>query len=920
MDGTTDNDRQGQSLVFRFAPWTVLILSYLALAGISRLFLFPDTNAPMLWLNSGFAAALLLRYGVRVWPLIALAAVLSALFITGPLFSATLVWTVVLTAGLMAVHALEPRLLLMLIDHAGTGGRRMLRHYPAFLISMGLIALGIVIAALPLSVIFHHHTPEALSPAQWLLLTWNSHLLGAFLALPLVLGNWRFQWLQGSAHRLIEPALWTAAFTATALIIQYQQLIAVYLTLPLMIWAATRFQLQGSVIAIALCSVTSLAILAHQGAAMPTQDLLLFQTLIMMMAGVSLYIRILLEDRLRIEVGLEHKVSERTWELQQKNQELEDEIYVREQAERSFRRSSRHYRALMETASNPIIVLDSDLHIRQWNSAAENLFGYSRDDVMDQGLMAFIPTPYQDEMAWKITKIQNTGLPGDSIEVPVKDFSGDRHTILWNINRLDDEDETVESSLILIGQDISEIRATQHRLHFLAHYDMLTGAANRRLFEDRCKQAMARALRHGHSCSLIALDVDHFKRINDTLGHEAGDALLKQMAERLRQCIRGEDTVARLGGDEFAVLLDDVNGAEGSEKVARNILSRLTEPVTVPGGELVITSSLGITVAPEDGSSYETLLKNADMAMYRAKRNGRNNIQFFSHAMNEEIQKQLRVERELGEAIQQGDMELWYQPVVDLNSGRIMALEALLRWHHRRDGLVSPAAFIEIAEQTGQLLQIGRWIYHNACLQARAAEAMHNRPTPVSINLSPRQYHHPLLAEALQEIIEQTGIQPSLLCLEVDEHILAQRPDDAITILERLRNLGISLILDQFGRGLSSVRLLRDLPFDQVKLDRSLLADVPNDGSSNAIIRTLVELAREMNLGVIASGVETDEQLRYLQSIQCQLVQGHRFCAPVPSSQLAELFSATRAGHSFHAGIQFDLLNHTEKNSDKEHS
>ena len=712
--------------------------------------------------------------------------------------------------------------------------------------------------------------------------------------------------------------LWALVFTAVAaLFLSQHQEGALVLMLPLMLWAATRFPTLWFALALGLCGIAGLGTIQQTTGSITSGHSLALHILLLTMLGVSLYVRLLLGYRARLAADLEQAVGERTRELKVRNQELTDEIYVREQAERSFRRSTRHYRALLETTSNPIILLDREFRVSQWNGAAEELFGYSRDDAVGRNfIQSFIPTSHQDEFAWKITKIRSSTLWRESIEIAVADFSGETHTVLWNINRLEGEDDFEQNALILIGQDISEIRETQDRLHFLAHYDTLTGTANRRLFEDRCEQAMARCQRYGHSCALITLDIDHFKRINDTLGHDAGDELLKEMARRLRGAVRGEDTIARLGGDEFAVLLNQVKGPDGCEKVARNILASLTRPVSVQQGELVITSSLGITVAPQDGFNYETLLKNADMAMYRAKNAGRNNIQFFDQSMNHEIQKQLQIEQELGDAVRDELLDLYYQPIVDLERGQIHGLEGLLRWHHSEDGLRTPAAFLQVAEQTGQLLEIGEWVYYNACLQARAIQAVHERPTPVSINLSARQYHHPMLIDQLTRIIDDTGIEPSLLSIEVDEAILAERLEDAMNVLGRLNKLGVKLVLDRFGRGLSSVRFLRDLPFEQVKIDRSLISDIPEGRNSCAIVRTLVTLAREMELTVIASGVESDEQLRFLHSINCQLVQGHRLCSPVPSSELADLFRRTRGGHSFHAGIQYDLLSTTESEGD----
>lgn len=619
---------------------------------------------------------------------------------------------------------------------------------------------------------------------------------------------------------------------------------------------------------------------------------------LLLLAAIFAYVRALLRERRRIESRLEDAVEERTLAFQQKNQELREEILVRQQAERLFRESSRHFRALFETAATPIILLDKSFHIQQWNGAAEALFGYSRDDAAGKHLLeTFIPEEHRDEMGWKILKTLGSSSQ-EAIETSIRAYDGSHHVMLWSLNLLSDDEDDSSRQLMLVGQDISEIRATQDQLHYLAHFDVLTNTANRRLFEDRCRRALASASRHGHRCALLSLDVDHFKRINDTLGHDAGDRLLQTIARRLSESVREEDTIARLGGDEFAVLLHHVNGADGCEKVARGILEAVTRPIEVPGGELVITSSIGITLAPDDANSYEQLLKNADMAMYRAKKAGRNNIQFFSEDMTQEMLRQMTLEQELRAGIQAGELDLYYQPVINTRTGTVDALEALLRWRHPSRGLLTPADFLEVAEQSGQLHTIGEWICTNACLQARAIQTMSGTPIPIGINLSSRQYNHPHLAEELARSIESTRLDPTLLLVEIDERILSDRLEETAQVLDRLKKIGIGLVLDRFGSGLSSLTLLRELPFDQVKIDQALLQRAPLDENTAAITHTLISLARQLSLSVVASGVETPEQDRFLRETGCHLLQGHRYCPPVSSDELGPLFRDLRNGRS----------------------
>lgn len=712
----------------------------------------------------------------------------------------------------------------------------------------------------------------------------------------------------------LEQFAWLVMFMAISSYMLTHHKSHTLLLLPLVIWAATRFKPQFCSAGIALCAC--LAFASYEAAPEKHSTTLAewlvhreyYLAWILALLG-SLYFNTLIYEKKRTESRLEELVHERTLALSLANQELKDEIFVREQAERSQRNSSKRYRSLIETAGIPIIVLDHNTCVRQWNRAAEQAFGFTREQIIGKNFIDhFIPETQQDEMAWKLTRIQESGINQNNIESQVISYEGLTQTMLWNINQLPSmSDEGGDSQFLMIGQNISDIRKTQDQLHYLAHFDALTGCANRRLFEDRCAQAIQSAIRHKHSVALIGLDIDHFKRINDTLGHDCGDAFLVELSNRLKQCVRREDTIARLGGDEFAVLLANINGQEGAELVARNMLENITRPVQLQGHELIITSSIGITLCPADGTHYPDLLKNSDMAMYRAKNAGRNNIQFYSPEMNEEMERQLTIEQELRIALRDEQFEIHYQPIVDIESGEVVALEALLRWTHPHRGLLRPEYFLQTAEQTGLLNDIGAWALRKTCEEGGQIQAFASSPIQIALNISTRQYNHPNLVQMVREVTEQTGFDPKNLILELSESTITANSERSLATLQALSQMGLSLTIDGFGTGLSSLRQINRIPIDIIKIDRSFVSRIPEDENDMAITETLLSIATHMDLKTFATGVETNRQEAFLKINGCRYAQGYLYAAPLPFEQVQELFNALRNGEPLTEGKQIYL-------------
>ena len=442
-----------------------------------------------------------------------------------------------------------------------------------------------------------------------------------------------------------------------------------------------------------------------------------------------------------------------------------------------------------------------------------------------------------------------------------------------------------------IIRDVTERKRAEERLSYLATHDALTNLPNRTLFIDRLEQAVSRAPWRKRLVAVLFLDLDHFKRINDTLGHNLGDLFLKAVAERLKGCVREGDTVARMGGDEFTVVLADIAETRDVPKIAQKVLDAFSKPFRVDGHELFTTTSVGISLYPNDGDNAEVLLKNADAAMYRAKEEGRNNYQHFSPAMNVRALEHLALENNLRYALEREELLLHYQPQVDLKTGRVIGMEALLRWQHPDLGLVSPAQFISLAEETGLIVPIGEWVLRTACAQNKAWQEAGLSPVRVSVNLSGRQFFQKNLFEMISRVIRETGLDPNSLELELTESFLMKKAESNIATLRELSAMMVRLSIDDFGTGYSSLSYLKHFPIHSLKIDQSFVRDITTDPDDAVIVTAIVTLAHSLCLKVIAEGVETKEQLEFLRSLQCDVMQGYLFSRPLPAEEATKLLT-----------------------------
>lgn len=580
------------------------------------------------------------------------------------------------------------------------------------------------------------------------------------------------------------------------------------------------------------------------------------------------------DERLSVKTSVT-EVSSLAQDLEYMREELlrrEHEITLREA----------YQRAVLETAAEGIITVDSSGNIESFNKAAELIFGYDMDEVLGTPFMRMLQPPD----VRKFIRDNGELLIYTGLELNGISKSGEVLDLRLSVS------ETAVAgtrSFTIMVQDISERHTFESKLAYMATHDALTGLPNRTLFNDRLEQALAHASRNDRLVALMFLDLDRFKNINDTLGHDIGDLLLKAVAERLKACVRADDTLARLGGDELTLIMDDLDHVDSATIVAQKILFALEQPFHLAGHEIFISGSIGITFYPFDDIEAGELVKNADTAMYSAKNLGGNNFQFYTAKMNAMVRSQLDMETRLRYALERNELFLHYQPQIDLESGRILSVEALLRWQNPELGLVPPAQFIPIAEDTGLILPISEWVLRAACAQAVAWQKAGLGMICVAVNLSARQFAQPDLVEMINSILDETGLEACDLDLELTESMVMHSTERTITTMHQLKRLGVLISIDDFGTGYSSLSYLKRFPIDILKIDRSFVRDITINPDDAAIASAIIAMAHNLKLKVIAEGVETAEQLVFLRDHRCSAVQGYYFSEPLPPEDVARL-------------------------------
>ena len=595
--------------------------------------------------------------------------------------------------------------------------------------------------------------------------------------------------------------------------------------------------------------------------------------------------RLIVENRAYQE-HLEEEVTKRTAALQQVVKDLN-------QSHVKLKNSEEKYRSIFENLQDVYLEIAADGRVTEISPSIANFTDYRREELLGINIAELFPDPHNREAL--LTRLKNEERLTD-YELELLDRDGRTVPCSLNASYRYGSGERNEDKICATLRDIRERKQAEEKIEYLAYYDALTELPNRRLLLDRLEQNISRARRYRFFGAMLFLDLDRFKNINDSLGHPIGDALLREVADRLLKDLRAEDTVSRLGGDEFVMLLSDLGtdvdeAAVAAQHKAESIKTRLAEKFHIDGHELHITPSIGVAMYPMNMDSPESgndVLRYADTAMYRAKDDGRDMIRFFLPHMQEAADNRLEIEKELRHALERNEFSLHFQPQVN-RDGEIIGAETLARWYHPEKEFISPATFIPIAEATGLILPIGEWVLRSACEHLKRWQDEGLAIRHLAVNVSPRQFRQPNFISQVQSILDDTGADPTMLGLELTEGMVIDNIVDTIEKMQGLKKLGLELSIDDFGTGYSSLAYLKRMPLDILKIDQSFVRDIETDVSDAAIVDTIISMAQHLDLQVIAEGVETEFELEFLQDKGCRIYQGYLFSRPLPATDFAAL-------------------------------
>ncbi len=594
----------------------------------------------------------------------------------------------------------------------------------------------------------------------------------------------------------------------------------------------------------------------------------------------------------KLNSELEQIIVERTEALMNANATLLKEIEQRKLSEQALSNEKQQALVTLESIGDAVITTNMQAEVMFMNPVAEKMTGWSKNEALGRPVLE----------VFRILNESSRKLAPNPVDVVFRhgEICGlANHTLLVSKsgNEYDIEDSAAPIrdannkmlGVVLVFHDVSDARKMAQKMTYLAEHDFLTDLPNRLLLTDRITQALNAASRKKTKAALLFFDIDHFKKINDTLGHEVGDQLLKLLSRKLQACLRNTDTISRQGGDEFLIFLPEIADDYAPAEVAEKLLTATSSNFTIGKHDLQITASIGISVYPDDGETVDILTMNADAAMYHGKNSGRNNYQFFTLAMSERVAAQVELENNLQKALKRDEFILLYQPKVSIKTGRIVGAEALIRWKHPEWGMITPDRFIPVAEDSGLIKSIGKWVLREACSQNRIWQDAGLRAIPIAINVSAVELRQKGYMQDVTKILLQSGIAPEHLELEITESIAIEGQAEAIADLNALREMGVRLSVDDFGTGYSSLSYLKRLPVNSIKIDKSFIRDISLDQNDAAIVTAIIKMAQSLNLIVIAEGVETKEQLSFLKTQNCDEMQGYFFSKPVLPEEFAIL-------------------------------
>ncbi len=584
-------------------------------------------------------------------------------------------------------------------------------------------------------------------------------------------------------------------------------------------------------------------------------------------------------ERKKAEEELQKANDELEMRVEERTLELTEEIGVRRQAESRLRLAGE----VIDNLSEAVIIVDEKFMTTSVNPAFSEITGYNSGDVIGKHPPFYVAMKKDKSLLDRMwQEIKNKGRWEK--ELWIKHKNGKDYAERISVSAITNEAGKVTQYAAVIS-DITKRKQDEERIHYQANFDPLTGLPNRAMFHDRLNHALPTMIRANRKLALMFIDLDGFKLINDTLGHDVGDLLLKEASVRLLGCVREGDTVARLGGDEFTVIMPNLVDPRHAPLVGQRVLDALVKPFHMKGHEAFVSGSIGITIFPDDATEAGDLLKNADAAMYSAKDKGKSNFQFFTNDLNEEVKERAALKNGLNKALEKNELQLHYQPKLDTKSGQIMGVEALMRWNSPELGFVSPARFIPVMEETGVVVEAGEWALRTACKQHRKWLDEGLPSIRVAVNLSARQLRDGLFVSIVKNVMDETGIKPDGLEIEITESMLMEDAAKAVVALRELHDMGIHIAMDDFGTGYSSLSYLKRFPIDTIKIDRSFVMDITTSPDDAEIIRTIIIMGKTLNRKVVAEGVETEDQLVMLEKYECDEIQGYFFSRPLPADE-----------------------------------